>query len=278
MKQSTQYILVFALVVCAFGQIFAQTDTTKHQPTRQELYDQFHGTNKPKDNKNKKVKYIPTTAEELMKYDMETKAANKPAPDDHLVRSAWGIRLGMGLAGSTNNTYSLFKTNTTGNILGLNIGAVFAHRLSETIWVQPELLFVQKGTRLIGETGLDIDASVNTIQIPLLLKASFGKKTQWFLNAGPFVALALDGSLTGMYNGKNYDEQADYANNGGRIETGLAIGGGVSIPSQVGRFQLEWRYDVGLGTNSKVSGLTDKLYVASLSLAYLMPVISNKKR
>ena len=114
MRPYTQYILVFALVVCAFGQISAQTDTTKHQPTRQELYDQFHGTNKPKDDKNKRVKYIPTTAEELMKFDMETKAANKPAPDDHLVRSAWGIRLGMGLAGSTNNTFSLLKTNATG--------------------------------------------------------------------------------------------------------------------------------------------------------------------
>jgi Outer membrane protein beta-barrel domain len=271
------FLWLLSLSQTSWSQQKPLADTTKKAPSRQDLYDQMHGTrgNAPGD-KKRKIRYIPITADELMKHDMEVRSFNEPAIKDSLVKQYWGVRMGIGLSGTDNNKFPLFRVNETGNAMGLLLGAVYSRRLTESVWIQPELLFVQKGAKVIGDVGDDVDVVVNMVKIPVLLKGHFGNKTKFFINAGPFVGIAVNGSANGQLRGAPYKEEANFDANHGRTEFGLSVGGGVSLPSTFGtRFQVELRYDFGLGTSSKTPGFTDKLYVGSLTFAYLIP---SKKR
>lgn len=271
--------LSLVLILSVSAQALAQqtpADTTNKKPlTRQQMYEQLHGKGEQQpagNQKVKKVKYIPSTAEELMKYDMEVKSVTKPILADSVQKSQWGIRLGVGLAGTTNTKYALFKdkTITSGEDIGLSFGVVYARRLSENVWIQPEILYNEKGAKIFADFEFDVSVTASTIQVPVLLKAMFGKKIKGFINGGPFMSYVMSANVTGKRNSAPYSEKADFATNGGELEFGMVFGGGMSLPMDDGRFQLEFRHDLGTGTNSKSPGLTDKLYKSSITFAYLL--------
>jgi hypothetical protein len=166
---------------------------------------------------------------------------------------------------------------------GFTIGAAFNFRASEIFSVQPELSFIQKGGKSDWrEDGpwsyvLKEKVSLNYLEIPVLLKATFGKSTKFFLNAGPSIGIGLGGKfeskitinsivlntpVTETSGGKvkfgeaPEEEEADIVYIDNRLDFGLQLGAGVIIADKV---VIDLRYGMGLTSmNDKTEGEDNK--------------------
>lgn len=113
--------------------------------------------------------------------------------------------------------------------LGLNIPITSDNFFS----IQPELLYIQQGTRLsAGSYGL------NYAQLPLLLKINFGGEGfPIYVNAGPSFGYLLNppsriGEIT--------------FNDPKRLDIGLQFGGGFGVKAGPGNVLLDARYGFGI--------------------------------
>jgi opacity protein-like surface antigen len=156
--------------------------------------------------------------------------------------------------------------------IGFTLGAAFNFPITESFSIQPELSYVQKGTKskesyTDGPNPTDIYESenkitINYLEIPVLAKYSFGEGTKFFLNAGPSLGFGLGGKtkreITQSYGGQSasgeiegdvkfgdLDEDAEegdvYLDN--RIDFGVQLGAGVLIANKI---QIDVRYGLGL--------------------------------
>ena len=153
---------------------------------------------------------------------------------------------------------------------GVSLGAAFNVEVNEMLSVQPEVQFVQKGFRLdesFSASGysekIEGKVSINYLEIPVLLKTSFGNENfKFFLNGGPSLGIGLggNGSVTitvteagvtdsGTLKGKvkfgpepddNEDEDIYFDN---RLDFGVQFGGGMLIGNKI---MIDFRYGVGL--------------------------------
>lgn len=157
--------------------------------------------------------------------------------------------------------------------LGLNIP------FTEIFSFQPELNFIQKGSKgeatlqeSFDEATFDVyfstDLHIDYLEVPLLLKFTFGEGTKFFFTAGPGIAVGIGGrnkikgEFTFTNNGtsetypfsdsgrikfgetpENPDPESidTYINN--RLELSLQAGAGVLIKNKV---MLDLRYGLGL--------------------------------
>jgi hypothetical protein len=153
--------------------------------------------------------------------------------------------------------------------IGLTFGVAYNHEISNIISLQPELSFIQKGFRQKyretqnGAT-FDIDGkfAINYLELPILVKASFGEsKVKFYVNAGPSIGLGLGGKYEVDYivsilgylesdsaegdikfgDSDNSGEGTLYLDN--RMDLGLQVGGGVVISEKI---MLDLRYGHGL--------------------------------
>ena len=117
------------------------------------------------------------------------------------------------------------------------------------------------------------------IQIPLLARMAWGKEekgVQFFFNAGPYTSFLTsnkvekegdESSFTGYQHLHDTDNDFDY---------GILAGIGTEINTSVGRFDLEVRYDYGLGNiydNSKKGyySISNNSTIYA-RIAYLIPI------
>jgi hypothetical protein len=172
---------------------------------------------------------------------------------------------------------SLAKVNAednTGNKSkpGLSLGVAFTQPIGGIFSFQPELLFIQKGSKLDyqeSEPGFyEIDLKghiiINYLEVPLLLRADFPTNNdaiKVYLNAGPSFAIGLSGKTNlDLYlefdgevieikdSGKvkfgdepnNYEGTDAYIK---RFDLGAQLGGGVIIKE---KFMIDLRYGIGL--------------------------------
>jgi opacity protein-like surface antigen len=78
-----------------------------------------------------------------------------------------------------------------------------------------------------GETSSRLDY----LTFPILVKASFGKKVQFFVNAGPYVGYLLQKTDRTKFNGSTTTDQTDLNISGfNRWDFGIAGGIGIAIP------------------------------------------------
>jgi hypothetical protein len=154
---------------------------------------------------------------------------------------------------------------------GFTIGAAFNFRTSEIFSVQSELTFIQKGGKSERREEEPIlsyvqkgKVSLNYLEIPVLLKATFGESTKFFLNAGPSIGIGLNGKfeskitinsillnapLTETSDGKvkfgeaPEEEEEDIVYIDNRLDFGLQLGAGVIIADKV---VIDLRYGMGL--------------------------------
>jgi opacity protein-like surface antigen len=156
---------------------------------------------------------------------------------------------------------------------GLTIGVAFNLPMSEVFSVQPELSFIQKGGRAtaseeFGDFSYSAKSkvSLNYLEIPVLLKATFGESTKFFFTAGPSLGIGLGGkfeikttvmdqniSTSQTFDGKvkfeeepeEDDEELDVLYVDNRLDFGMQLGAGVIIADKV---MIDLRYGLGLSS------------------------------
>jgi hypothetical protein len=141
--------------------------------------------------------------------------------------------------------------------LGFTLGMGFNLPVgSGPISIQPELNFIQKGSK----TNLDIFGTtyssklkLNYLEVPVLVKATFGSTTKFYFNAGPSIALGLGGKMkvtegstseeADVKFGEGEDEETLYVEK--KTDFGLQFGGGVIIAEKV---MIDLRFGAGLSS------------------------------
>lgn len=142
-------------------------------------------------------------------------------------------------------------------------GAVYAEvPISNELSFQAELAYAQKGFSLRQATDVDLfgvalpigvtaDSRFSYLDLPLLLKASFGSESvKAFVMAGPSLGYALNGRLKTRSNGlldiniSNSEINLD-AINYERFEVSGVVGAGLSFDAGFGQITLDGRFQQG---------------------------------
>jgi hypothetical protein len=139
--------------------------------------------------------------------------------------------------------------------LGFTFGCGFNVELGDGPFsVQPELNYIQKGFKndqTINGTEVNTKWKISYIELPVLVKASFGEATKFYLNAGPSIAVGLGGKVKVKGNGMSADVDIKFGDSDSeevvyiekRMDFGLQFGGGVIIAEKV---MIDVRYGLGL--------------------------------
>lgn len=91
-----------------------------------------------------------------------------------------------------------------------------------------------------------IVATLDYITLPLLVKASFGKKTQFFINAGPYAGFLLNGKSR-AFNGNKVVDEDNFTGDVNRFDFGVTGGIGIAVPiKESWRIHAEVRNYFGL--------------------------------
>ena len=130
--------------------------------------------------------------------------------------------------------------------------------------IQPELLYIQQGTRATGGS-----YGFNYAQLPLLLKINFGMEDfPIYVNAGPSFGYLLNSPA-------RIGETP--LNDPKRLDIGLQFGGGLGVKAGPGSVMLDARYGFGITDIYNLSGVPDsqnksKNNVFQFTLGYAIPL------
>lgn len=152
---------------------------------------------------------------------------------------------------------------------GFAFGAAFELGLSDNVSIQPELLYIQKGTKekyeSQGESGT-IQFKMNYLELPVLLKFASGATDEFhfFGYVGPYFGYALKGKNTFKSGGTTFTTKIKFGegddsleevyvnkDEANRLDVGAYLGGGVKIPLGPGAVSLEARYGYGFVNYNK---------------------------
>lgn len=105
-----------------------------------------------------------------------------------------------------------------------------------------------------------ITANFNYLTMPILVRASIGKKIKYFINAGPCIGFLLSQNTIYNYGVVDYEKpKYNTINNYKTLDLGITSGLGMSIPMKnIFSFSLEFRNNIGLMNISNSSNSTDK--------------------
>jgi opacity protein-like surface antigen len=153
-----------------------------------------------------------------------------------------GFKLGLAIANMS--AYSFFDEARVGSLFG----GYATFKLTEHFFLQPELLFVEKGIKSSGRSGdyeWKDDLRLTYLEIPILAKYSFEvyKRLTLYAYAGPALALKVGATEYWEYGEESGTKDLDEVR---RIDFGLTFGEGAEI--SVGRdlISLDIRYTQGL--------------------------------
>lgn len=142
-------------------------------------------------------------------------------------------QISFGLKGGVNVAeFSLKEQGATvpqSTVNGFTLGAVVEIGITDNIFIQPEAIFLQKGSELnTSITGLT--TNVNYLDIPVLLKIKLINTDLLNINllGGPSLGLALNGEET-TAGGQTVDINFGGENGLKRFDLGINAGGGVGI-------------------------------------------------
>lgn len=116
---------------------------------------------------------------------------SNPALGAERVAPTFGIQGGLSLANLSGP-----NTVTTSNITGFAVGGLIELPLTESVLLQPEVLFVQRGATIVDAGSVRLAARYDALQIPVLVKIRFGEGIRPFLFAGPSFNFAVSNRLT----------------------------------------------------------------------------------
>ncbi len=171
------------------------------------------------------------------------------AQDGYGHKTNGGIKGGYNLA-----AVSFDGEGETGQRHGFHIGVYGESFISQSVSVQPELMYSQQGYEIEDANGT-FTQKLNYINLPLMLKAYPSKN--FFLEAGPQIGLAIihkeeyDGFISGSeeFEPNNFDWGMNF---GGGIKTNSGISLGVRYHLGLGdlydsdkAFNRVWQFSVG---------------------------------
>lgn len=174
----------------------------------------------------------------------------------------FGIKGGVNLANM--NISASGMSISPKSIIGVHFGPVVDFKVKENLYFNTGLLYSLKGMK-ISSNGVSGSEKLNYLEIPLNVayKFSLNETSNFFVEAGPYLAYALSGKdKTGS---TTEDVVFGGADNNKRFDFGLGFGPGV----QFGPMVASVNYQIGLvkvvdGQDYKV---TNK--VLQLSVAYM---------
>ena len=229
---------------------------------------------------------------------------NKSAAQIRSSTNASNIRIGIRAGGNSvlpleavdNATYHPTVSYHGGLVVSVGRGC---------FTLQPEVNYSQQHIRAdLNQQGVSLSAKVmtNRIEVPLLVKATFGQSnTRFFVSGGPYGAYVLGerykvnlisfGNLAPSFRpvvesviaGLN-GQKATFTGSDGRISYGVAGGLGVAIKTGPGHLTLEGRalYELGnntLATAPDPSGISltsnvrnTKYMLLQASVGYIIPI------
>lgn len=166
--------------------------------------------------------------------------------------------------------YPSLETNAG---LSSSSGISGQYNITEMWSVKLGAAYERKGSDLertdINTTG---EINIDYISIPLLLKAKFGNKIKYFVNAGPYLGIFLSSETTlNAYSG-NPEININNDSSTKKTDFGISTGIGIEIPvGHSGAFTIEVRDNFGL-TNISESKETNapeiKNNTANLIIGY----------
>ena len=133
------------------------------------------------------------------------------------------------------------------------IGAVFDLGISNNFILCLEPMYIQKGGRV--EEGEDINSDPggwvksSFIEIPLFLKVTYGSRIRPYLIAGPTMGILLNSDMELEAYGLSFE--GDMKDVTRRIDFGLGVGAGITIPVRFISLFIEGRYTMGLSNLQK---------------------------
>lgn len=170
------------------------------------------------------------------------------------------------------NSHGKFK-------LGFSGGVGFNFPVKHNFSIQPELSFIQKGTRIkynskekfrkeVFFTSVDNKLAINYLEIPVLAKFTFASQNKFQVVAGPSLGVGLGGRFKGYYHyvktfdggvifsgSAKYDGTIEFRKYSGedvgyeqgyirhRLDIGIQMGAGVVLAEKI---MIDLRYGVGL--------------------------------
>lgn len=106
---------------------------------------------------------------------------------------------------------------------------------------------------------MKISQNFDFLTLPVLVRAKFGSKINYFVNAGPYFGYLLKQYSQTNDSNNNSSNEIDNASNFKRFETGLSLGIGISLPlKEKLALSFEVRDNLGLTNLSKTEGATLK--------------------
>ncbi|GAB3254652.1 hypothetical protein GCM10027347_15230 [Larkinella harenae] len=257
--------------------VLAQQTVVEAKP-QAEMAEKETAKRSKKEKAEKPEKQKATKAEKVAKVKAEQPARVKAGKE----YSAKG--LSVGIRGGANLWMNEFAPDELSGAAGEQAiapgftgGVIINYGIGEVFSIQPEILYTRRSLKIAGEESgqkYSFQISTNAVEVPLLLKLSFGRKTRFFVNAGPYVTYGLDASAKFVVDGETLvDEKQKLTNDDDRLEYGVTGGLGVSIPAGPGRLLVEGRYHYSLGTDANPKP-TDyvSMQVATFSVGYLFPL------
>jgi hypothetical protein len=108
--------------------------------------------------------------------------------------------------------------------------------------------FIENGNPIKILQEFPITANFNYITIPVLARASIGKKVKYFINAGPYVGFLMSQNIIYNYGVVNYDKyKYNTAHNYKTLDFGITTGLGMYIPMKnIFALSFEIRNNLGL--------------------------------
>lgn len=151
-----------------------------------------------------------------------------------------------------------------GSRTGFAVGGFAEFEFGSNFAVEPQLMYVQKGARYNGSvdvgTGTPVDASaginLDYIQLPVLFKAELRKpdsKVTPSVFVGPAIGFNLGCTITAEGDGEDFSEDCP-DDTFKSTDFSLVLGAGLEF----GRFSLQGRYDMGLGSVADADGVDVK--------------------
>jgi hypothetical protein len=163
----------------------------------------------------------------------------------------FGVKAGICLATTSGDSLkSLMEGISQKSRFGIVGGLSFGFAPSKSFAIQPELLYVQKGTKF--EAGMGDGKTtfkVDYLEIPVLIKFTpelKDSKISPALFAGPFVGLRMSGKAkSDGYGDASLDGEKDIKDSLKSTDFGITFGAGVGYKLTKGEVTFDIRYDLG---------------------------------
>lgn len=159
---------------------------------------------------------------------------------------------------------------------GIVLGVASSFHITEMIALAPEINYSQRGFMYEGTfdgAAVDYNERHNFLEIPVLLRVSFGDVLKGYINAGPTLSYWLGGKFKdGIDEG---DLDFDAMENEKRLEVGASLGGGIGLDTGAGSFLIDLRYTRGFtDLEDNLTGDSQfKSQLIAVSLIFLVPSV-----